>query len=115
MAIQALEEFAQFDEAIKVAYEHEALDPEETLVVVTADHSHSFAWGAYGWRGYNILGAAPADIWSEATGGDPTRDDRPINIMGYVNGPGWKGPEKSFDGSSNRQDLREVDTTAIDY
>ena len=114
-AIQALEEFAQFDEAIRVAYEHEKLDPEETLIVVTADHSHSFAWGAYGWRGYNILGTAPADIWSQETGGDPTRDDKPINILGYTNGPGWKGPKKSFDDVSERQDLRDADLLATDY
>ena len=54
----ALDEFVEFDNAIgqakQLLKEKGVLD--DTLLVVTADHSHVFTFGAYSSRGSNILG-----------------------------------------------------------
>ena len=53
-ARQALDETWAMDEAVKVAVE--MTDEEDTLIVVTSDHSHSFTTGGYVSRGNDILG-----------------------------------------------------------
>ena len=50
----ALEEAVQFDSAIETAYN--MTDPNETLIIVTADHSHTMTINGYPIRGNNILG-----------------------------------------------------------
>ncbi|KAH9371899.1 hypothetical protein HPB48_003519 [Haemaphysalis longicornis] len=49
----ALEEALEFDQA--VAETQQRLNPKDSLIVVTADHSHSFAMGGNPDRGANIL------------------------------------------------------------
>ena len=53
-AKKALADTVAFDEAIKKAIE--LTNDEETLIVVTADHSHVFTMGGYTQRGNPILG-----------------------------------------------------------
>ena len=53
LAKMALEETVAFDEAVAVG---KAMTGEETLIVVTADHSHVFNIGGYPTRGNDILG-----------------------------------------------------------
>ena len=53
-AIRALNEYAAFDEAIGKALK--MVDLEETLVLVTADHSHVFSFGSTAPRGSDVLG-----------------------------------------------------------
>jgi alkaline phosphatase len=50
----ALEELVGFDEAIQRAVD--ITDSSDTLIVVTADHSHTIAIGGYPSRGNPILG-----------------------------------------------------------
>ena len=50
----ALEDTYAMDEAVRVVMEMTSSD--DTLVVVTADHSHSFTSGGYTLRGEDILG-----------------------------------------------------------
>ena len=52
--VRALNEYAAFDEAIGKALE--MVDLSETLVMVTADHSHVFSFGSSGERGANVFG-----------------------------------------------------------
>ncbi|XP_069668782.1 alkaline phosphatase-like [Periplaneta americana] len=73
---QALEETAEMDDA--VAYAVQATDPEDTLVVVTADHSHTLTISGYPERGDDILGSTNAI--KELNGTD---------ILTYANGPGF--------------------------
>ena len=50
----ALHETAEMDDA--VAYAARNTDPADTLIIVTADHSHSFTINGYPARGNDILG-----------------------------------------------------------
>lgn len=50
----ALEEALQFDSAIETALN--MTDPYETLIIVTADHSHTMTINGYPGRGNDILG-----------------------------------------------------------
>lgn len=51
---RALEETVMFDKAVSSAID--MTSERDTLVVVTADHSHVFAMGGYPTRGNDILG-----------------------------------------------------------
>lgn len=50
----ALMEAVEFDEAVEAAVQ--ITDPKETLIIVTADHSHSAIMNGYPKRGHDILG-----------------------------------------------------------
>ena len=50
----ALMEVIDFEEAIIAAMD--MTDPKETLIVVTADHSHTFSFGGYPKRGNDLHG-----------------------------------------------------------
>lgn len=85
-ASRALTDTIEFAEAIKVAMEQ--TDPQDTLIVVTADHSHTFTIAGYPKRGNNILGKVieagqPDGAYALAT------DDEPYTTLGYVNGLGF--------------------------
>ncbi|XP_063695533.1 alkaline phosphatase-like [Culicoides brevitarsis] len=70
----ALNETQEFAKAIQ--YAKDATDDEETLIVVTADHSHTFTVGGYPERGNDIL-----DV------GDFSRlDGLPFLTLAYANG-----------------------------
>lgn len=78
---KALEETLEFDRAIETAKKE--LNFEETLMVVTADHSHPITINGYPERGNDILGIAGTD---KATLGT---DDLPYTTIMYTNGPGY--------------------------
>ncbi len=84
----ALEETIEFARAVRYALEN--TDPEETLILVTADHSHVFTIAGYPQRGNDILGLV-VGLDEDGAGGDaPTlaRDGKPYTTLGYANGPG---------------------------
>lgn len=82
----ALEEAVEFARAIQYAIDN--TDPEETLIMVTADHSHVFTISGYPRRGNDILGlVVPPE--GEGDGGPATASDGiPYTTLGYANGPG---------------------------
>ena len=94
-AARALSDTVALSEAVKATLEK--VDPAETLVIVTADHSHTFTISGYPKRGNPILGIAGK--------GD---DGKPYTTLGYMNGPGAK-----LDAA--RADLTDVDTTDVDF
>jgi len=105
----ALNETVEFARAVAAAIEQVNLD--ETLVIVTADHSHVFTMAGYPERGNPILGIAGND-----------RDGLPYTTVGYMNGSGFddNGNNTNADTRSGppavgRHDLTEVDTTAPGY
>lgn len=88
---RALTDTIQFAKAIQKAYE--MTDPEKTLIIVTADHSHVFTIAGYPHRGNPVLGKV-AEVPN--IDGDPTElaSDAlslPYTTLSYANGPGYTG------------------------
>ena len=84
----ALLETQEFAEAVSVALGKVDLD--ETLVLVTADHSHVFTLAGYPTRGNPILGLVVANDLSGEPRDEPklAGDGKPYTSVGYANGPG---------------------------
>ncbi|MEE4110896.1 MAG: alkaline phosphatase, partial [Halieaceae bacterium] len=80
-AYNALYDTMEFSDAIEAAVA--MVDPEETLIVVTADHSHVFTMAGYPRRGNPILGKVV-----ESRSGEPALDEngQPYTTLGYMNG-----------------------------
>lgn len=101
----ALDEYVEFDNTIgkikQLLKEHNLLD--ETLLVVTADHSHMFTFGAYSSRGSNILGLSSLERFNVSD-----IDKLPINIIAYGNGPNFQAPR-------NATYLYSLDTNSTKY
>lgn len=87
----ALEEAVEFARAVQWAVDH--TDPAETLILVTADHSHVFTIAGYPQRGNDILGLVVPPKGRGEDGGDGqspvlAADGKPYTTLGYANGPG---------------------------
>jgi alkaline phosphatase len=100
-ALRALDDTVAMDEAVEAALA--ATDARDTLIIVTADHSHVLAMAGYPSLNNPILGLA------DGADGKPAlaKDGKPYTTLSYANGPG------AVDGA--REDLTHVDTTARDY
>jgi alkaline phosphatase len=92
----ALNDLKEFNDAIARA---KALTSEEdTLIVVTADHSHAYTQAGYPTRGNPILAFVDDD--SE----DGAEDNMPYTSLGYANGPSGRAGrrnETGWDPTSN--------------
>ncbi|WP_220759809.1 MULTISPECIES: alkaline phosphatase [unclassified Shewanella] len=95
-AYRAMMDTVELSNAVRAAVEN--TNPEETLIMVTADHSHVFTIAGYPKRGNPILGLV------HGIDGNVTiaKDGKPYTTVGYTNGPG------AVVGS--RDDLSSVDT-----
>ncbi|MFW5633753.1 MAG: alkaline phosphatase [Erythrobacter sp.] len=84
----ALEETVEFARAIRYAVEN--TDPAETLILVTADHSHVLTIAGYPRRGNDILGLVVPPGGETGSEEEPiiAGDGRPYTTLGYANGPG---------------------------
>ncbi len=94
-AYRALVDTLALSDAVAAAVD--MTDPADTLIVVTADHSHTLTISGYPKRGNPILGKV------ETLAGTPGVDaeGRPYTTLGYANGPSHAEPIR---------DLTEVDT-----
>jgi alkaline phosphatase len=81
-AFRALSDAVAFDEAIKAAVDE--LGTNDTLMIATADHSHTFTINGYPKRGNPILGVA-VDVNGDVSAGT---DGKPYTTLSYANGPG---------------------------
>ena len=99
-AYRALTDTVALSEAVQWVVDH--VDMEETLILVTADHSHTMTISGYPRRGNPILGKV------QMPAGEPILDAlaRPYTTLSYANGPGYK---------LKVPDLSEVDTQAPNY
>ena len=99
-AYRALVDTVALDAAVALA---EAMtDPADTLILVTADHSHTLTIGGYPRRGNAILGKVETQPGVLAK--DPFGN--PYTTLSYANGPGWR---------KRLPDLTETDTEAPDF
>jgi len=94
-ARRALEETVAFAEAVAATLEalRDAGALERTLVVVTADHSHTLTMSGYPARGMDILGLVASVDARGAPVMQPTLDalGLPYATLSYANGPGYAG------------------------
>lgn len=87
-AYRALDDTIAFANAIKVAMEK--TNPRETLIIVTADHSHVFTIAGYPTRGNPILGKVVGnDSSGEPAGLSMAQDGMPYTTVSYANGLGF--------------------------
>lgn len=102
-AFRALRETIELSNAVRAALQ--IIDLRNTLVIVTADHSHVFTLAGYPARGNNILG-----LVKEPGAVDFARDrnGRPYTTLGYANGPGYRG-------KGSRPELNQAMTTEPDF
>ena len=129
-AYRALTDTIAFSDAIRTAVSKVNLD--DTLIIVTADHSHTFFIQGYPVRGNNILGLVretdergqlEPNYMHDALG-------MPYTTLGYANGRGYEGASnlmpagpklccqepKSFTPLARSMfDLSKVDTTEPNY
>ncbi|WP_137166557.1 alkaline phosphatase [Salinimonas lutimaris] len=117
-AAGALSDTLAFEQAVMAAVEN--TNPEETLILVTADHGHVFTIAGYPKRGNPILGKV-VNVGEEEPA--TAADGMPYTTVGYMNGLGFQnlGDETDSDESYNydiaagRMDLTGVDTTTPGY
>jgi alkaline phosphatase len=102
-AARALDDTLAMDDAVKAALK--ATNARDTLIVVTADHSHVLSISGYPSRNNPILGLV------DRADGKPelAADGKPYTTLSYANGPG-----ATADGAP-RADLTNVDTKALDF
>jgi alkaline phosphatase len=118
-AYRAMSETVALSDAVKTALAK--VDLNETLVIVTADHSHTFTIVGYPARGNPILGKVIAAGESETT---KAADGKPYTTLNYANGVGHH--EDDGDGHALEEenvslhpgrfvDLENVDTMKPNY
>ena len=84
-AYRALRDMQALNEAVKIAKEKTGND---TLIMVTADHSHVFTISGYPVRGNPILGLVKGfDPEKRVINTTLDRDGKPYTTLGYYNGP----------------------------
>ena len=105
-AYRALTDTIEFAKAVQAAMD--LTKESDTLIIVTADHSHTLSFAGYAPRGNPMLGLAQR--FDPETGEEVpalAKDGKPYTTLGYANGPGAATGE--------RADLSDVDTEAKDY
>lgn len=127
-AFRALTDTVAFSNAIAAA--NRLTSDKDTLIIVTADHSHTLSFVGYPQRGNPILGKVYGKA-SEDAKPDMVKDNLglPFTTLNYSNGPGYVGAsDKQAAGSkvfphnpgkaeafTGRPDLNAVNTEDPDY
>jgi alkaline phosphatase len=119
-AQRALDDTRELSEAVQAALQMTIAD--DTLVIVTADHSHTLTLAGYPTRGNPILGKVVANDSRGEPKTSPSlaSDELPYTTLGYRNGRGIAtemGGDTRYRAPINagRQDLRKVDTEHPDF
>jgi len=132
-AFRALDETIAMSRAVAAAAE--MTSPEDTLIIVTADHSHTLNFVGYPVRGNPILDKVRGLPWTPADErGQYARDANglPYTTLSYANGPGHLDPHthqytvggnehshqplpRGYRAEHARPDLTATDTQHPDY
>lgn len=127
-AYRALSDTVAMSDAVRAAAE--MTSDQDTLILVTADHSHTLTFAGYPQRGNGILDKVRGGSGEENSGGlamDAT--GLPYTTLGYANGPGYTGATSTqkagskrfphvgsgYEPANGRPDLTHVDTAGPDY
>jgi len=121
-AYNALTDTIEFSNAVQKAVDTAS---DDTLIIVTADHSHVFTIAGYPTRGNPILGKVVQNDSSGEPEDSPAldKDELPYTTVGYTNGLGFAdlGDETNADArygeaaDPGRMDLNGVDTESPGY
>ncbi len=106
-AFRALTDTIELSNAVRTA--EKKINLNDTLIIVTADHSHTFTMGGYPIRGNNILGLTQ-EVDNKGMLEEKPRTDKngkPYTTLGYGNGKGYRG--------GMRPNLTEEQVTNPDY
>ena len=133
-AHRALVDTVALSDAVRAAVAATSVEgqPDDTLILVTADHSHTLTFAGYPARGNPILGKVRGSSGEGRNQGGYAGDGTglPYTTLGYANGPGYTGatdqaPEgpKTYPQEvsgyqpalQGRPDLTDVDTEHPDY
>jgi len=106
-AYNALNETMEFSNAVAAALN--ATNPDETLIIVTADHSHVMTMAGYTTRGNSILGKV---LINDSAGNPETesqldRRGMPFTTLNYMNGRGFADYADKTDGKYERLELED--------
>ena len=126
-AYRALSDTVAMSDAVRAATE--ATSADDTLVIVTADHSHVLNFAGYPQRGNPILGKVRGSSDEDDDGLFEDGLGLPYTTLTYANGPGYTGASGSqpagakhyphmgteYAAAQGRPDLRTVDTEDPDY
>jgi alkaline phosphatase len=128
-AFRALDETIALSDAVRAA--RAATSTDDTLIIVTADHSHTLNFVGYPVRGNPILGKVRGVGGEDDVPGDLARDGagQVFTTLTYANGPGNTGASNqqpagpksyphapsSYEPREGRPDLSNVDTADPDY
>ncbi|MBO9707532.1 MAG: alkaline phosphatase [Caulobacter sp.] len=101
-AKRTMTETIEFSKAIQAVIDK--VDLNETLIIVTADHSHGLVISGYANRNAPILGLAGNE-------GEPivAGDGKPYTVLSFATGPG------GVEGDGARADPSKEDTDDVDY
>jgi alkaline phosphatase len=113
-AKRALEDTLEFDDAVKTALA--ATNRDDTLVIVTADHSHTMTFAGYSKRDSDILGLVKEQDGKNTI----AKDGKPYTTLGYANGPsavfaGLEAGEETPKPAGTRKDLTLANTANVEY
>ncbi|GAA4365315.1 alkaline phosphatase [Kangiella marina] len=122
-AYRALEDAVEFAQAVQAAVDK--VDLSETLIIVTADHSHVFTLAGYPTRGNPILGVVKGNDGAGHPNDEAVmaKDDMPYTTVGYANGLGFAdygdgngGDQRYGDpAAAHRHDLEGIDTESTGF
>jgi alkaline phosphatase len=128
-AYRAMEDTVALDEAVATAVAKSK--ESETLILVTADHSHTLTFAGYPTRGNPILGLTVSNDGQGFAESTPAKDalGLPYTTLAYTNGPGYPGKSdqqgagpkmaphypRTVEPALGRPDLTEVDVQGPNY
>lgn len=112
-AYRALTDMQALNDAVALATEKTG---DDTLIIVTADHSHTFVIQGYPVRGNPILGLVKGldhDTALPMEGFNKAKDDKPYTTLGYYNGPNQRHTDSDMLTNDIVQDKDYRQQTAI--
>ncbi|MDZ7812658.1 MAG: alkaline phosphatase [Ideonella sp.] len=106
-AARALRDTIELSNAVRAAMA--MTNERETLIIVTADHSHTFTVAGYPHRGNDILGLVRdvPEVDGQAPALSKDANGLPYTTLGYANGPGSR--------KGGRPDLSGVNTADLNF